>query len=265
MDEYGIDKLIIRKLVLDERPVTMVDQGISCGTGSDVGYPFQERLNIWELFLKKDDDAFIVQTFGDSMVEAGIENGDRVVFVKQPTYQSGDIVLAFVNGDARIKYYHEKDGVVWLVPANAKYKPCRIEPTDDFYINGALVQIMKDVKRPTMKIAKLVQDEEKKLPFMKLKKELPPELDSNRARAQLKVLMENQLLDDSWQPVAKVPVWKLGGIADKLSEVLGIDDKWKFFGMLWNIDKNNLKNRWADAKDLEKEKEFTKKILNRIY
>lgn len=264
MNEYEEDRLVIRKLLLDDRCVTVVDENISCGTGGPVESPFQERLTLWERFLKPDDEAFIVQTFGDSMVDAGIENNDSVVFVKRSRYKNGDIVLAFVNGEARIKYYYEVDNEVWLVPGNEKYKPVMIQPTDDFYINGVMVQILKDVKKPNLKISKLVKDEKMRLPFMRQPVELPTELEGNRAKAQLDFLVENELLQKDWQPVPKVPQWQLGGIADRLGEYFDLDDKWRFFSVLWNINKDNLRVRWYDAKGLKKEKEFSKNILSKI-
>lgn len=265
MEDYGKDRLVISKLVLDETPLMFIDEGISCGRGYDVGAPFEEPQNIWERFLKKDDVAFMVQTDGDSMIDAGIESGDTAIFAKREIYNSGDIVLAFINGDALIKYYYECNDSVWLVPANQKYKPRRVEPTDDFYINGVLVQIMKDVKHPKIKLSKLVQDEAKRIPFMKMKKDLPSILTTKRASYQLSILVESGLLDDSWLPVKGVPLWQLGGIADKLSEVLDIEEQWKFFGDLWNKDNAILCSKWAEAKGLNKEIKFTKNILSRLY
>lgn len=77
-------------------------------------------------------------------------------------------------------------------------------------------------------------------------------------------LMENDLLDDGWMPVAGVPVWKLGGIADRLGDYFGLDDKWKFFSDLWDKDRNYMRTKWNEAKNMAKEKEFSKNILCRI-
>lgn len=60
---------------------------------------------------------------GDSMKDAGILEGDVVVVRIQPTAQDGDIVVARLEDEATVKYFRRMTDGIYLVPANAHYKP----------------------------------------------------------------------------------------------------------------------------------------------
>lgn len=66
---------------------------------------------------------FLLEVKGDSMIEAHIEEGDLVVAERASTARDGDIVVAEVDGEWTLKYYKKQGDKVWLLPANAKYKP----------------------------------------------------------------------------------------------------------------------------------------------
>ncbi|NUQ46855.1 MAG: transcriptional repressor LexA [Phycisphaerae bacterium] len=83
---------------------------------------------------------YALQVLGDSMVEAGILNGDYVVIRKQETANDGDIVVALIGHDATLKrFYREHDGVR-LEPANASMRPIRIR-SGEFRIQGTVVAV----------------------------------------------------------------------------------------------------------------------------
>ena len=67
---------------------------------------------------------FALRIRGDSMVGAGILDGDKVVVRQQPDAYEGDIVIALLEDEATCKRYHrEKDGSFWLLPENPAYDP----------------------------------------------------------------------------------------------------------------------------------------------
>ena len=265
MGEYGKDKLVIRKLLFDEKRITYVDSRVSCGLPNIEEDGVTESYFIWEHFLKKDDEAYIVETYGDSMVNAGIESGDRVVMRKKPTYDNNEIVLASLNGESLLKYLHKTENAVWLVAGNDNYKPIMVKPEDNLEIFGSLVQILKPAKSDMLKISKLILEEEKKLELVKESAPLPEELTTKNAKYQLGVLTKAKLLDEKWQRVKGVPIWQLGGIAEKLGQVLGIEGHFSYFGRLWKVNNASLCSKWVDAKGTEKEKNFRKNILDKLY
>ncbi len=66
---------------------------------------------------------FALRIRGDSMIGAGILNGDKVVVRPQPDAQNGDIVIALLEDEATCKRFRRDDTGVWLLPENPDYSP----------------------------------------------------------------------------------------------------------------------------------------------
>jgi repressor LexA len=107
-------------------PVPMVPVPI-VGTVA-AGQPILAAENIEEVFplprdVVKDDQCFMLQVEGDSMIEAGIFDGDYVVVRQQPYADDGDIVVAMLEDEATVKRLRRERNQVHLMPANKKMKP----------------------------------------------------------------------------------------------------------------------------------------------
>lgn len=75
-------------------------------------------------------DHYALEVSGDSMVEAGIFDGDYALIRRCDTAREGDIVVALVDGhEATLKYLHHDKGMVRLDPANAAHEPQRYLPS----------------------------------------------------------------------------------------------------------------------------------------
>jgi len=100
--------------------------------------PDQENLNIAEFLLGPGRFALLVQ--GDSMIDAGILDGDTVIIRRQDTAYDGDIVVALIdNEEATLKRYHHRVGnKVELAPENRSLLPL-IFDADRVRIQGVLV------------------------------------------------------------------------------------------------------------------------------
>ena len=76
-----------------------------------------------------DGDLFMLRVRGDSMIDAGILDGDFVVCRSQTTADTGDIVVAGIPGDeATVKTFTTAGDRVVLLPANARLGPMEFEP-----------------------------------------------------------------------------------------------------------------------------------------
>ena len=85
---------------------------------------------------------FCLRVEGDSMIDAGIWDGDYVIVRKQETAEDGDIVVALINDEATLKrYYRQADGVR-LEPANGKMSPICVD-SGDFRIQGKVVAVYR--------------------------------------------------------------------------------------------------------------------------
>lgn len=66
---------------------------------------------------------FALRVRGDSMVNAGILSGDKVVVRPQQSAMDGQIVVARIGDEATVKRLHRRNGQVWLMPENEAYDP----------------------------------------------------------------------------------------------------------------------------------------------
>lgn len=88
-------------------------------------------------------DHFALEVSGDSMVEAGILDGDYAIIRKAEHALDGDIIVALVDdGEATLKRLRRKEGKVRLEPANASYKTQIYEPKR-VRIQGKLIGLMR--------------------------------------------------------------------------------------------------------------------------
>ena len=102
----------------------------------------RDRLRVPETMLGAGEH-YLLEIEGDSMINAGILNGDFVVIKKTDTAQSGEIVVALVEGDtATLKRLRKKGASIALEAANPAYKT-RIYNADEVQVQGRLVGLMR--------------------------------------------------------------------------------------------------------------------------
>ncbi|HZT65825.1 MAG TPA: transcriptional repressor LexA [Acidimicrobiales bacterium] len=90
-----------------------------------------------------DGQLFMLRVRGDSMIEAGILDGDYVVVRSQPTADKGDIVVAGVPGDeGTVKKYSRRGSKVVLVPANPRLEPVEYDPSE-VTLYGKVVSVLR--------------------------------------------------------------------------------------------------------------------------
>ena len=86
---------------------------------------------------------YALEVSGDSMVEAGIFDGDYALIQKASTAREGDIVVALVDGqDATLKYFRREGPMIRLDPANSAYEPQRY-PADRVIVQGRLSGLLR--------------------------------------------------------------------------------------------------------------------------
>lgn len=86
---------------------------------------------------------FMLVVQGDSMVNAGIFNGDYVVVEQQPTAENGQKVVALIDDSATVKTFHKEDGHIRLQPENDSMEPIIVEPDQPFQILGKVIGVFR--------------------------------------------------------------------------------------------------------------------------
>jgi repressor LexA len=132
------------KLALSPRPtrhVPLVGE-VAAGTGVLAEENVEELLPLPEEFTGT-GTLFMLRVRGDSMIEAGIFDGDFVVVRQQPDAENGDIVVAGIPGDeATVKMFRRRRRTVVLTPANPSLEPMEFD-ADDVTIYGRVVTVLR--------------------------------------------------------------------------------------------------------------------------
>ncbi|SEM83498.1 transcriptional repressor LexA [Paenibacillus sp. OV219] len=90
-----------------------------------------------------DDTVFILNVIGESMIEAGIHNGDYVIVRQQQTANNGDIVVAMTEEDeATVKTFYKEKDHIRLQPENSTMEPIRLRNVS---ILGKVIGLFRDI------------------------------------------------------------------------------------------------------------------------
>ncbi|WP_310476943.1 transcriptional repressor LexA [Sandarakinorhabdus sp.] len=88
-------------------------------------------------------DHYALEVSGDSMIEAGIHDGDYALIRRCDTARDGDIIVALIDeSEATLKYLHHEKGLVRLDPANSSFEPQRYRP-EQVRIQGKLAGLLR--------------------------------------------------------------------------------------------------------------------------
>lgn len=129
---------------VERRPVRFVPLvgDVAAGTGVLAAENVEEMVPVPEDFAG-DGDLFMLRVRGESMIDAGIFDGDFVVVKSQQAADSGDIVVAGIpGGEATVKTLVHRRGKVVLKPANAAMADMQFDP-EEIAIYGRVVTVMR--------------------------------------------------------------------------------------------------------------------------
>lgn len=109
------------------------------------GLPILAEQNVEDSFtvpteIATDSSSFVLEVHGNSMVEAGIFNGDYIIVREQKNAMNGEIVVALIDGEATVKTFYKEQGRVRLQPENSSMEPIYVENPA---ILGKVVALMR--------------------------------------------------------------------------------------------------------------------------
>jgi len=100
-----------------------------------------DTLSLDEYLVDNPDASFMLKVSGDSMIDAGIHEGDVVIVEKGHRAKNGDIVLACVDNEWTLKYYQKRGKEIELVPANKNYPV--IKPKQELTLGGVVKSMIR--------------------------------------------------------------------------------------------------------------------------
>ena len=126
----------------------LLDQGpgIHAGFPSPANDYMTQAIDLNKELVRHPAATFYGRVVGDSMIDAGVEEGDILVIDKSLEPQDGDMAVCFVDGEFTLKYLKMENDGITLVPANPKYPQIRITEGVDFKMWGVVTYIIKKVR-----------------------------------------------------------------------------------------------------------------------
>lgn len=124
--------------------------GIKAGFPSPAEDYLRDSLDFNRDLIAHPEATFYGRVDGDSMKDAGINNGDIAVIDRCVEPQNGDVIVGYINGEFTIKYLdltHKEEGYIELRPANKDYQPIRIDESDSFEVWGVVIWTIKSWKQ----------------------------------------------------------------------------------------------------------------------
>ncbi len=82
-----------------------------------------DTLSLDDYLINNRSASYLLEVKGDSMIEAGIQEGDLVIVELGKTPRVGDIVVAQIDGEYTLKYFRQRGKQTYLEPANKNYQP----------------------------------------------------------------------------------------------------------------------------------------------
>lgn len=124
--------------------------GIKAGFPSPAQDYRHDTLDFNRDFIRHPEATFYGRVDGDSMIDAGINDGDIAVIDRSLVASDGDVIVAYVNEEFTIKFLdlsHKDEGYIELRPANKHYYSIKIDVTDEFEVWGVVVWTIKNWKK----------------------------------------------------------------------------------------------------------------------
>ncbi|MDY4040301.1 MAG: translesion error-prone DNA polymerase V autoproteolytic subunit [Prevotella sp.] len=123
---------------------------IKAGFPSPAEDYLQDSIDFNRDLIKHPESTFYGRVSGDSLIDAGICDGDIAIIDKAEEAENGDLVVAYINNEFTMKFLdlsHLSEGYIELIPANAQYPPIKVHDVDDFEVWGVVVRTIKTWKK----------------------------------------------------------------------------------------------------------------------
>lgn len=122
-------------------PLPLFTCKVSAGFPSPADDHLAKRLNLHDYVVADEDTTYFVEAEGDSMINAGIFHGTKLVVDTSVEAEEGDIVVAFLDGGCFVKRLRYEKGKVFLCPENKGYPTYEVTNNETFKILGVVTAV----------------------------------------------------------------------------------------------------------------------------
>ena len=105
----------------------------------------EDKIDLNQYLVKHPASTFLVRASGNSMINAGIFPNDILVVDKSVKAESGNVVIAIIDGELTVKRYIKKRSSVILQPENEDYEPIELNGKSEAQIWGVVTSVIHDL------------------------------------------------------------------------------------------------------------------------
>ena len=121
----------------------LIEQGISAGFPSPADDFKEIRISLDKELVKNPEATFYARVSGESMIEAGIDDGDLLVIDRSLNPENGKIGICMIDGDFTVKRIKKTKGKLYLLPENKKYEAIELKEENELIIWGIVAYVIK--------------------------------------------------------------------------------------------------------------------------
>ena len=123
----------------------LIEQGISAGFPSPADDFKEVRISLDNELVTNKEATFYARVSGDSMIGAGLDDGDLLVIDRSLNPENGKIAVCLVDGEFTVKRIKKEKDKLYLIPENKKYKRIEIKEENELIIWGMVKYVIKKV------------------------------------------------------------------------------------------------------------------------
>ena len=123
----------------------LIEQGISAGFPSPADDFKEIRISLDKELVKNKEATFYARVIGDSMVGAGLDDGDLLVIDRSLNPENGKIAICFIDGEFTVKRIKKEKGKFYLLPENKKYEAIELKEENELIVWGLVTFVIKSV------------------------------------------------------------------------------------------------------------------------
>jgi repressor LexA len=138
-NEYDLEKTNFNSKII---PIPVVGR-VAAGSPILSEENLEGTIAIDSNFFKNNKDCFALKVTGDSMINAGIFEGDLVIVNPNEKVSQHDIVVARVDDEITVKNYEKKNDKIFLIPQNEKYQPIVVTERNNFSLVGKVIGVLR--------------------------------------------------------------------------------------------------------------------------
>ena len=123
----------------------LIEQGVSAGFPSPADDFKEVRISLDRELVKNTESTFYARVSGDSMIGAGLDDGDLLVIDRSLNPENGKIAVCFIDGEFTVKRIKKERNKLYLIPENEKYEPIELKEESQLIIWGVVEFVIKKV------------------------------------------------------------------------------------------------------------------------